>query len=74
MILDMENSMSAMRKVVKTARFVMAVKGGVGCAVLALALVGVTVPHFLGVPPTIVGEGAAAGIGGVIGALAALRG
>ena len=52
--------------------YLMILKGVVGGSVAMLALFGVIVPYF-GIEPTIGHEGAAAGVGAVMGALLALK-
>ena len=61
-----------LHKAARTASFVMMLKGAVGFGFLMAAVFGFAVPH-LGIEPTVVGEGAAATVGAIIGALVALR-
>lgn len=60
-------------RAVRATSFVLILKGGVAGSVAVLALFGVTVPVF-GVELTPTNEGAAAGIGAIIGMLAAIKG
>ena len=65
--------MASLEKVNKALTFAMAFKAAVGCSVATLALFGVAVPH-LGIEPTIVQEGAAAGAGAIMGLVLAIKG
>jgi len=56
----------------KAVSYALLFKSVVGFSVAALALFGVTVPY-LGVEPTVAGEGLAAGAGALLGALIALK-
>jgi hypothetical protein len=60
-------------KAVRTVSFVMLLKGVVAGSFAMLALVGVAVPHFFGVDPTVGQEGAAAGAGAILGAILAIK-
>lgn len=57
----------------KAISVVFLLKSIVGLSLATLALFGVAVPH-LGIEPTIVGQGAAASVGGLLGAVLALKG
>ena len=63
---------TAIHRGLRAVSFVMLLKGIVGGSVATLALFGVIVPY-LGLQPTLGHEGAAAGIGAVIGAFLAFR-
>ena len=64
--------MTAVRQGVKAVSFALMLKSIVGFSVAALAIFGVVVPLF-GVTPSPVAEVGAAGVGGLVGALLALR-
>jgi|HubBroStandDraft_6_1064221.scaffolds.fasta_scaffold1851471_1 hypothetical protein len=69
----MERIMIAIHRGLKAVSFILLFKSIVGFSVAALALFGVVVP-LLGGEPHPVGQGGAAVVGGLVGALLALRG
>lgn len=68
----MTRRLIAAQRALKAVSFVLLFKSVVGFSVTALALFGVTVP-LLGIEPSVAGEGLAAGIGALAGAVLALR-
>jgi hypothetical protein len=58
---------------IRTTSFALILKGAVGGSITVLALFGVTVPYF-GIESTTINEGLAAGVGAVLGIVAAIRG
>ena len=59
-------------KTVRTVSFILLLKGAAGFAMLALALFGFTVPY-IGIEPTTLNGGLAAGVGAVVGSALALK-
>jgi hypothetical protein len=59
-------------RALRTVSFLMLTKGIIGGSVAMLAIFGVVVPLF-GIQPTVGQEGAAAGVGAVLGALLAFK-
>ncbi|BBE34732.1 hypothetical protein SmB9_23900 [Sphingosinicella microcystinivorans] len=57
----------------KAVSFGLTLKATIGMSLATLALFGVTVPEF-GIEPTIAGQGVAATVGGILGAVLALKG
>lgn len=61
-----------LRRAHKAVSYALLFKSVVGFSVTALALFGITVPY-LGIEPSVATEGAAVGIGALIGAIIALK-
>lgn len=64
--------LTRVRQALRAVSFVMLLKGMVGGSIATLALFGVVVPY-LGIDPTPAHEGAAAGLGAVLGAILAFK-